>query len=1740
MRRKARSRDFLGKFSALTLALILLLSIFVPLHSGVVNAQAATSTITAGQTITIHLSDAANGKWTTPMQVRYLSSSGTVLATQSVTLPTTSTPVSITVPAAAAGATSISVDNLISTKVAIANEIDTLEAAAGTNQRLVLYDNTSSNWSSVYYYTWKSSTNNGAWPGVKMTNTLTSNSKIYYVYVDTSTYSSIIFNNGASDGSVKTADLTIPTTSKNFYSSATNSWSDYTAIQNSATLSFADRAGDSLNHLYLTGEKTAEWSKYGDTYTMKRIYFKPNSTWTTAYVHYDDDDPLDKSIQMTVYNNDPLIYYADVPVGAMVSFSTGPDYDESAKKASGAVYDGSDTLNTYVMAARQWDTLANALTKDTRESDYTVTANNFSSATPSITGSKIVGVNATYYDYLSNNELTSGWRNNLNDDTNYVDSYRLQFNVFNNVINDIAKEDTSWRYPMYFGDDYNYGYYIDGFYNSVGSTRNPGITQDYFRAVNNANALGGYNRSILGLVQPNLNNGDLMVTSTTKAPWFDYETLQGDPGGEGTQEALKILTSNSGTSYRIAIPRNYEYIKISKASDSGTLSADLKLSTDISGKIIYTDADSGAINNFYTGTDSNYGSSSYDDNYWYVVIVDNKNWGGVKAHFWNTAGATTTWPGLTVNGTTYDDPAGTTSVTSSGPYAKVINSQFPFVATTDSNGVTTYTFDSTDATDNVYFTWDTDTDNSSIQMPTQVNYGAGSTYGVKNKTTNSGTYGFFPFNKAGDTVRDYGFGLRMDMEFTLPMNGVFGNSNVTPAADEIWIQNTSISNLQFGTPNTTGSYVPVSGYSTATGGDGKSYIVIKKSNSQIGTKTHVGWTSGSWHEIKLASSWGHAFTNLGVDVNQPATFEYSGDDDLWVFIDGQLVLDLGGAHTPTTGSINFGAGVDTISSTADSVYAEMNTPSDVSKGGASVTKTFSINNSDTSRKHTMTVFYMERGTNDSNLKVAYTIQPVLNELEVEKEVKVGDVNSAIVGQVTSEALDTDFGFTLKQDGALYGSSTSKNYVKIGIHDDTETLTVDDGTFELKHYEVALFSNDQDLTYGSALNIKESAPSVFQYSTQTEVTDLINGTIIKSKADESTSGTSFDFKNLHEDGTTSADEKTAIKVDYINTLKTADLTLSKDVVKEDGTTASTSNIPFTFLVEIDLDGDGTKYGYEAYNLEYELITDEVTAAATYAADGGYVSIRPDQTVKFVNIPVGAKYRITESSTPGYEIGSISGGTSTGYITEGTIGATGTAVTYTNKEKPADSNVQVQKKLDGQLYSGTDFEFTAELIRRDGNTTTLTADELAQLYPIDTIQTIDNNGVGTFRAFEVIPNSDNVGKYVFEIKEKATAADSLYVYDKTVYYAVLEVKDGTLSKPTYYTDSACTTTVGSTGEYPPTFNNTTATKYTNISFVKTDDDGQPLGGAEFTLYTDEACETMGEIATVSKEGLGFVNPATSAASTGSVQFTGVKYEPAGRTASDSTVAVNNKQVAVGDIVKVAVVIDPAQLGDVNIGALQGHIQYNPNVFEPIQDKDNDLAYLKSLNAFCDVNYTADATDSSGDKLVVYNFASGNGLGNISAVTTIAEFTFKVKAVPSGGDVSALTLTNVIEDCYSKDDTTGTDLAATLTNTTDFATTAAKYYIKETKAKNRYQLLTGTIMVDVLTDGTYKLFYKSTDDGAYAPISISNGTYAVQNVAQPDLPKAGGIGVTMFYTVGALLVAFVAVVFYVHRRRRLLSEV
>lgn len=168
----------------------------------------------------------------------------------------------------------------------------------------------------------------------------------------------------------------------------------------------------------------------------------------------------------------------------------------------------------------------------------------------------------------------------------------------------------------------------------------------------------------------------------------------------------------------------------------------------------------------------------------------------------------------------------------------------------------------------------------------------------------------------------------------------------------------------------------------------------------------------------------------------PIKFFFSGDDDVWVYIDGQLVLDVGGAHGKASGLLEFGKTTDGKANTV-TPYVSSNkaggatyttnvnnktvyfngSPVTFTKQGKIVdkddqTKEFTLDKGTT---HTLTMFYMERGMWESNMAVAFNF-PDHNELQVEKKVDVTGVNDLFKDSFQNQKI---FTFNIKNLATHY-------------------------------------------------------------------------------------------------------------------------------------------------------------------------------------------------------------------------------------------------------------------------------------------------------------------------------------------------------------------------------------------------------------------------------------------------------------------------------------------------------------------------------------------------------------------------------------------------------------------------------------------------------------------------------------------------------------------------------------------------
>ena len=233
---------------------------------------------------------------------------------------------------------------------------------------------------------------------------------------------------------------------------------------------------------------------------------------------------------------------------------------------------------------------------------------------------------------------------------------------------------------------------------------------------------------------------------------------------------------------------------------------------------------------------------------------------------------------------------------------------------------------------------------------------------------------------------------------------------------------------------------------TATAGRASTY------NYGFGTKLQMDFTltdDGMVETNKTGEDGKKEKTNI--------KFFFSGDDDVWVFIDGQLALDVGGAHGKVSGLLEFGetsdgknsvtayvskvkkGGTSNSDQNGNSVKSVRYNGEPISFSAQGTTLTF-----DKGQKHTLTMYYMERGMWESNMAVAFNF-PDNNELQVQKEVKLDNVNPAFKNCFKNQKI---FNFTIQNQATHYGKKEAAKPDTGGVQYQKVDLTANGGnTFE---------------------------------------------------------------------------------------------------------------------------------------------------------------------------------------------------------------------------------------------------------------------------------------------------------------------------------------------------------------------------------------------------------------------------------------------------------------------------------------------------------------------------------------------------------------------------------------------------------------------------------------------------------------------------------------------------------------------
>lgn len=830
--------------------------------------------------------------------------------------------------------------------------------------------------------------------------------------------------------------------------------------------------------------------------------------------------------------------------------------------------------------------------------------------------------------------------------------------------------------------------------------------------------------------------------------------------------------------------------------------------------------------------------NDFNDNYYYAVNNSNgMAWGdgnynqslqGLMYNTLDSKGNLQVANG--VKAPYFDAEALSTAKYNDAKVANVYKSSFPFRATTDGDGVTTYEFTSKNATDNIYFTWDGLT-------PKKINYGAGETYGVHDDLGKFGGtengYGVFPFNNTQNTSTgkgtncnlNYGFGVRLDIDFRVPKDGMLADNK--PATfdftgdDDLWVYigedptgaNAELAldlggdhkeakgSINFNTMQATANDV-FADYSSSSS---STKATVPKDEFWVKTGDYASFCLNVWQDKSVAK----------YNVDGYFVDPYETSDGFYKFKKDRL-----GENT----EVNFckwknigSGGKLTENLTLTDLYGKMWNGDGTQYTGDAVlhhtnlgTVTKTINNGvqlDPNKTYHMVVFYMERGEAESNFSVNFTMTPANNDLKVTKALDTGDVVSEISDDLKA---NETFDYTIKENGK---DTSGKGYKLTKSDESTSSETLSNSGFTLKDNYIADFDNS--FKTGNDMTVDESTnSSKLKYTTNWE---LVNNRVGSTISSGLTTNSAFNLADP-------ADKKAyaQLQLDYTNKIVTAPLEISKNVVDEGGTTDYDTNQQFTFAIALDFDGDDSTYDYKTYPLEYQLKEKGASGYSNTAyrtpLDGSF-TIKKGESIKLLNIPVGATYKITEKNVIGYVPYKVGNQDFNGTFV-GTLAEAGNALNFINKVNPTNIAISVNKTLDGQPYSGSKFVYTLT-----GLESMDTAKQDADGKPIKTnsaktistnLKTPDASGKVEFKDLKLV----TAGVYRFKITEAlaegANASD--YKMDTNTWLAEIELlENGKVTPPKYIKVSSSDIKDKTDAELAEYFNDSTSVKENEALFA-----------------------------------------------------------------------------------------------------------------------------------------------------------------------------------------------------------------------------------------------------------------------------------------------------------------------------------
>lgn len=622
-------------------------------------------------------------------------------------------------------------------------------------------------------------------------------------------------------------------------------------------------------------------------------------------------------------------------------------------------------------------------------------------------------------------------------------------------------------------------------------------------------------------------------------------------------------------------------------------------------------------------------------------------------------------------------------------------------------------------------------------------------------------------------------------------------------------------------------------------------------------------------------------TENGQNVDDtPMTFKFTGDDDVWVYIDGALVLDMGGAHCKAEGEINFATQKATITTgTSDAklgnqataggrVKAEDNGNGTVDFKNITVKKSdgniISLANymKESGKVHELKMYYMERGMWDSNMSISYSFVPLPSGLTLSKTLDTTDVNAGLKNAV--QGLDNfDFKIqkkNLKTDEANYSDVENLGYTLYDYDDRTfpgqeakdSTATFSSSYFASDFINTKDKNNSSAFYAGTGFQITESIPkdTILQYD-ENKTTWGVYDSITSREAIQRENGAVATFDM----GDASSSEMDVVNryVNFVNTPKVGSLSVEK---KYEGDALKDKT--FGFTVKVDLTGG--EY-YDTYELEYNGSQNGKTD------ENGHFTLKAGEKITFEGIPAGAAYEVVEDA-PGADDTWVQDTTSN--VTGKIVADQTIEASVTNKPKTTTKNYVIYAEAGKTVTYAPDGVTIKELTKTTTDDTDITTNV--------------NGGKGEFtptspnKKYDVAYKGTTTDKGNFEgtitvLTYQAT--DKVYVFDYGLESNIAEKNangDGLFQGGTFYNKEATgdMATTAKLGKITAAEGNTQTT--ISGSDIVINDDGSATGAVTFkpTAFMDKV-ENYTYTADITKKGkaLESNNPETGTTVNGKIK-------------------------------------------------------------------------------------------------------------------------------------------------------------------------------------------------------------------------------------------------------------------------------